>query len=36
LIKRSRGREDRIGGSWEGGKTGKGITFETYIKIISN
>ena len=26
---RSRGREDVIGCFWEGGKLGKGITFET-------
>jgi hypothetical protein len=26
---RSRGEGDRIGGFWEGGDKGKGITFET-------
>jgi hypothetical protein len=25
---RSRGRKDRIGCFWEGGNTGKGVTFE--------
>jgi hypothetical protein len=30
---RSRGREDVIGGFWEDGKQGKGITFEMKKKI---
>jgi hypothetical protein len=33
---RSRGREDGIGGFWEGRKLGKGITFEMQIKTIFN
>ena len=33
---RSRGREDGIGCFQEGGKLGKGITFEMQIKKISN
>jgi hypothetical protein len=35
-LHRSRGREDVIGGFQEGGKLGKGITFEMQIKKISN
>jgi hypothetical protein len=33
---RSREREDGIGGSWEGGKPGKGITLEIQVKNITN
>jgi hypothetical protein len=34
-LHRSSGREDVIGYFWEGGKPGKGITFEMKIKKLS-